>query len=165
MQLRMIFLQMMIPVLMVILSSCGGSARNKTDVLDKLAGEWTQDFAQSRPVPDPRLVSRTHRWERLGPDKMRHSSNRIFADGTSTPVENQIDDYSGEPYPDGEEGNTSVFRRIDSKTIQQVRSKDGQIMRFLERKFSENGNILTIRTLGVDAKGGVVQTSGVYNKN
>ncbi len=160
--------------LAVMLAGCGaerptpagdaGQAGTDVDVLDMLEGDWTQDFARSRPVPNPMLVSRTHRWERLGPDKMRHSSNRVFADGTSIPVENQTDDYSGEPYQDGEEGDTSVFRRIDANMIQQVRSRDGQIVRFLEREFSEDGNTLTIRTLGVDAEGGMIQTVGVYMK-
>ena len=161
--------------LAVMLAGCGGesmaqvenagtAAQAGADALAKLEGTWEQDFSHTRPAPDPLPVSRIHRWEMIGPDKMRHFSERVFTDGTKSTEENQTDDYSGTPYPDGDEGETSIFRLIDSNTIQQIRTRDGQIARFLERVISDDGKTLTIRQVGVEADGKPRQIIQVYHK-
>ena len=96
---------------------------------------------------------------------MKHVSEIVEADGTKRVTEEQTDDYSGKPYPDGDAGQTTVFRRIDANTIQQIRTgKDGQIVRFLERVISTDGKTLTVRQVGVTAEGKANQEIQVYQK-
>jgi uncharacterized GH25 family protein len=153
------------PLLVLAMVFASGTLWSQQDPLEKLAGTWKQDFSKTTPVPSPLPQSRTHRWEMAGKDKMKHVSETVSANGERTVTEEQADDYSGKPYPDGEEGQTTVFRRIDSNTIQQIRTgKNGQIVRFLERVISPDGKTLTIRQIAVDAQGRGSQAIQVYHK-
>ena len=152
-------------LLLMMLVAAPSISWSQQDPMEKLAGTWKQDFSQSKPAPSPVPQLRTHRWELAGKDKMKHVSEIIEADGTRTVTEEQTDDYSGQPYPDGGEGNTSVFRRIDANTIQQIRTgQDGQIVRFLERVISADGKTLTTRQIGVNAEGKANREIQVYHK-
>ena len=152
-------------LLIVILVAAPSISWSQQDPVEKLAGTWKQDFSRSKPVPSPQPLSRIHRWELAGKDKMKHISEIVEADGTKTVTEEQTDDYSGKPYPDGDNGQTTVFRRIDANTIQQIRTgRDGQIVRFLERVISTDGKMLTVRQVGVDAQGKANQQIQVYQK-
>lgn len=152
-------------LLLMMLIAAPSISWSQQDPMEKLAGTWLQDFSQSRPMPSPVPQRRTHRWELAGKDKMKHVSEIVEADGTRTVTDEQTDDYSGKSYPDGGEGNTTVFRRIDANTIQQIRTgKDGQIVRFLERVISEDGKTLTTRQVGVNAEGKANQEIQVYHR-
>jgi hypothetical protein len=153
-----------ISMLIMMVQAGAGPLWGQQNPLEKLEGTWKQDFSQTRPTPDPLPVSRIHRWEMLDNDKMRHFSERVYADGTKSVEENQIDDYSGKPYADGDEGETSIFRLIDSNTIQQIRTRNGQIARFLERVISPDEKTLTIQQVGVEANGNARQVIQVYHK-
>ena len=152
-------------LLIMILVAAPSISWSQQDPIEKLAGTWKQDFTQTRPVPSPVPQSRFHHWELAGKDKMKHVSEITEADGKKTVTDEQTDDYSGKPYPDGDEGQTTVFRRVDENTIQQIRTgKDGHIVRFLERVISPDGKTLTVRQVGVTAEGKANQEIQVYQK-
>ena len=152
-------------MLIMVLVAIPSISWSQQDPIEKLIGTWKQDFSQTRPAPSPEPQSRIHRWELAGKDRMKHISEIVEADGTKRVTEEQTDDYSGKPYPDGDDGQTTVFRRIDANTIQQIRSaSDGQIVRFLERVISSDGKTLTVRQVGVNSQGKVNQQIQVYQK-
>jgi len=154
-------------IVLLALLSAPGTVWGQQDIqatLQKLVGTWVQDFSKTRPAPSPVPRSRTHQWELAGKDKMRHVSETINANGEKVTTETQTDDYSGKEYPDGDPGQVSTFRVIDANTIQQIRSRNGQIVRFLERVISPDGKTLTIRQIAVDAQGKGSQAIQVYYK-
>ncbi len=132
---------------------------SKQDPLAKLVGTWKQT-----PDPGPPPQIRLHRWELLGKDRMKHISERVNAQGERSVDDGQIDNYDGKEHPDGPDGQVVLFRRIDANTIQQIRSKDGKILRFLERVISPDGRTLTIRQIGTDRQGRSVSEVRVYKK-
>ena len=158
-------------VLIVALLLAGGAPKqihaqqNIDSTLQKLVGDWAQDFTKTVPVPKPTPKSRVHHWKMNGTGKMTHWLNTDMPDGTKTQTEMQTDDYSGREYPDNEPGQKSRFRVIDAWTIQQIRTgPDGQILRFLERSISPDGKTLTIKQITTDGKGKGEHQIQVYHK-
>ncbi len=145
--------------LLLVMLLAPGALRSQQDPLEKLAGTWRQT-----PDPGPPPQLRLHRWELLGKDRMKHTSERVNAQGERSVDDGQIDNYDGKEHPDGPGGQVTRFRRIDANTIQQIRSKDGKIIRFLERVISPDGKTLTIRQIGTDRQGRSVSAVRVYKK-
>jgi len=139
--------------------------QNIDATLQKLVGDWAQDFTKTVPVPKPTPKSRVHHWKMNGSGKMTHWLTTIDADGKKTETEMQTDDYSGREYADNEPGQKSKFRVIDGYTIQQIRTgAGGQILRFLERSISPDAKTLTIKQITTDGKGKGEHQIQVYRK-
>jgi hypothetical protein len=157
-------------VLILLAMSGGGSGslraqQNIDATLQKLVGDWAQDFAKTQPVPKPTPQARVHHWKMNGSGKMSHYLTTTDADGKKTQTDLQTDDYSGKEYPDNLPGQFSKFRVIDPVTIQQIRTdKDGQILRFLERSISPDGRTLTIKQISTDGNGKGEHQIQVYHK-
>ena len=158
-------------VVMMMLGMMTGAAgrlhaqKNIDATLQKLVGDWAQDFKLTRPVPKPTPQSRVHHWKMNGSGKMQHYLTTTEADGKKTQTDMQTDDYSGKEYADNEPGQKSKFRVIDEFTIQQIRTgPDGQILRFLERSISPDGKTLTIKQIQTDNKGKGEHQIQVYHK-
>ena len=158
-------------VVLIVLAMSGGASgtlhaqKNIDATLQKLVGDWAQDFAKTQPVPKPTPQSRVHHWKMDGSGKMSHYLTTTEADGKKTQTNMQTDDYSGREYPDNAPGQFSKFRVIDPFTIQQIRTdKDGQILRFLERSISPDGKTLTIKQITTDGKGKGENQIQVYHK-
>lgn len=156
---------------LMLLAMAGGTAhmgraqQNIDATLQKLVGDWAQDFAKTQPVPKPTPQSRVHHWKMNGSGKMSHYLSTTEADGKKIQTEMQTDDYSGREYADNLPGQKSKFRIIDAFTIQQIRTdKDGQILRFLERSISPDGKTLTIKQVSTDEKGKGEHQIQVYHK-
>ena len=139
--------------------------KNIDATLQKLVGDWAQDFSNTKPVPKPTPKSRVHHWQMNGSGKMTHWLTTTESDGKKTSTEMQTDDYSGKEYADNLPGQKSRFRVIDEWTIQQIRTgPDGQILRFLERSISPDGKTLTIKQIQTDDKGKGEHQIQVYHK-
>jgi len=149
---------------LLVLILAPGALWSQQDPLLRLGGTWQQNFAKSTPVPTPLPRSRIHIYEPAGKDRMKHTSEEIDANGEKT-VNEGIDTYDGKEHPDDSaRADTVLHRRVDSYTTQQIMSKDGKIVRFLERVVSPDGRTLTIRQIGADAQGRAVISIGTYKK-
>jgi hypothetical protein len=147
------------------LAASAHAQQNIDATLQKLVGDWAQDFTKTRPVPKPTPQSRVHHWKMNGSGKMTHWLTTTEADGKKTQTEMQTDDYSGKEYADNLPGQKSRFRVLDEFTIQQIRTgPDGQILRFLERSISPDGKTLTIKQVSTDGKGKGEHQIQVYHK-
>jgi hypothetical protein len=157
----------LVVAVMLLAMAAGANAQQKNidATLQKLVGDWAQDFTKTQPVPKPTPQSRVHHWKMNGSGKMSHYLTTTEADGKKTQTDMQTDDYSGKEYPDNEPGQKSKFRVIDEWTIQQIRTgPDGQILRFLERSISPDGKTLTIKQITTNGKGKGEHQIQVYHK-
>ena len=161
--------RLVVSVMLVAMAGAAAGRLNAQQTIDatlqKLVGDWAQDFTKTMPVPKPTPKTRVHHWKMNGSGKMTHWLNTEMPDGKKTQTEMQTDDYSGREYADNEPGQKSRFRVIDAWTIQQIRTgPDGQILRFLERSISPDGKTLTIKQITTDGKGKGEHQIQVYHK-
>ena len=141
-----------------------GSARAVSAQSDPAVGTWKLNVAKSKyvpgPVPKSNMITITaagggYHVTAKGEDAAGKATSIDYTaafDGKDSPVK-------GAPAYD-----TTMLKRVDANTTEQVRKKDGKMVQTATRKVSADGKTMTVTTRGKDEAGRTLNTVAVYDR-
>jgi hypothetical protein len=142
----------------VLLSSSAAVAK------DNWMGTWKLNVAKSKFKPGPPLKSQTLSFE-SAPDGTKLTSDGVDADGKATHGEYTAKfDGTETPWTGNPNADSASPKRIDANHYRNVWKKDGKVTVTANVVVSKDGKTLTVTQTGKDAKGQVMNTIEVFDR-
>jgi hypothetical protein len=131
---------------------------------DPLTGRWEIDLAKSKydPGPPPKSAVRI---QHLEGDALNVALEIILADGQPGDAQYTAK-LDGKEHPVGRDPNsgTIAWTRVDARTLEFRRRRDGQVVETGRLEVSEDGTEMTLASQGVNAAGRKFNDLVVYRK-
>ena len=138
------------------------SAVIAADAPDPVIGTWKLNTAKSTGATLPRSETRTYAASAGG---IALTWKRVGADGKETSVETTFK-YDGKDYPvtGSPDFDALSAKRVDANTIDSTQKRMGKAVGTTKRTVSKDGKTLTLVSKLTNAKGEVVNTTLVYDR-
>ena len=138
------------------------SAVIAADAPDPVIGTWKLNTAKSTGATLPRSETRTYAASAGG---IALTWKRVGADGKETSVETTFK-YDGKDYPvtGSPDFDALSVKRVDANTIDSTQKRMGKAVGTTKRTVSKDGKTLTLVSKLTNAKGEVVNTTLVYDR-
>ena len=143
---------------------CLAVAVAQADGLQALAGVWDLNVGKSRFTPGTEIKAQRRVYEVKG-NEVKQSIDSIDAQGRA--VHNQSTArYDGQEHPldDNPDANTIAVEQTDALTGVTTLRKNGKVVQTVTRTISDDGNTLTFRYEGTNAKGQRIDNVLVFDK-
>jgi hypothetical protein len=127
-----------------------------------LSGRWEINLAKSQYDPGPAPKSAV-RIQQLEGDTLKVALEIIMADGRSGDATYSAT-LDGKERPAGGGNATIAWTRIDARTLEYRRKRDGQIVESGRLQVSPDGKVLTVESSGVNAAGRKFNDRVVYDR-
>ena len=138
------------------------SAVIAADAPDPVIGTWKLNTAKSTGATLPRSETRTYAASAGG---IALTWKRVGADGKETSVETTFK-YDGKDYPvtGSPDFDALSVKRVDANTVDSTQKRMGKAVGTTKRTVSKDGKTLTLVSKLTNAKGEVVNTTLVYDR-
>jgi hypothetical protein len=139
------------------------SAVIAADAPDPVIGTWKLNTAKSTGTTLPKSESRTYATSAAGGIVL--TWKRMGADGKESSVETTYK-YDGKDYPvtGSPDFDTVSVKRVDANTVDSTQKRMGKAVGTATRSVSKDGKTLTLVSKLTNAKGEVVNTTLVYDR-
>ena len=155
-----------VPMLLVgtMLTVGAGAIATAASAPDPVIGTWTLNVQKSKFMPGHAPKSETRTYEQTA-DGMKLTVSGVAADGSAI-SEGATFKYDGKPYPftGAADFDTISGRRINGSTVKSILKKDGKLVGTGIRSISDHGKVLTLKSMGKDAKGHRIHVVMVFDK-
>jgi hypothetical protein len=133
---------------------------------DPFLGTWQLNLAKSKWSPGPLPKSQTASVQAEG---QNHSVTVTGIDAAGKPtsaVFTRIYDAQSHPAgpPSPPDFDAATLTRVDSNTIIISRTKAGKLVQTITNVLSQDGKMLTVTTIGIDANGRPLNNNTIYDK-
>jgi hypothetical protein len=131
---------------------------------DPLNGTWHLNAEKSKFNAGPAIKSQTRVYEVSG-DSVKQTVDGVDSQGK--PIHSGfVAKYDGSDYPTtgNPDADTISVKRIDAHNAKSVMKKNGKVVQTVMRNVSKDGNTLTMKTQGTNAKGEKIDNVLVFEK-
>jgi ketosteroid isomerase-like protein len=131
---------------------------------DPRVGTWSLNLSKSTFSPGPAPKSQTLRIEPAGTGE-KVTVETVDAAGNRTTSSYTANYDEGDSPLTGAASPTRVsLRRIDSHTTERIDRQNGKVIQTIRRTVSPDNKTMTVTIRGIDAKGGAIESAGVYER-
>jgi hypothetical protein len=131
---------------------------------DNWVGTWNLNLAKSKFKPGPPLKSQTLKFESAA-DGVKLTGDGVDAEGKTMHTE-YVSKFDGTevPWSGNPNADSASPKRIDSNHYRNIWKKDGKVTITADVMVSKDGKTLTVTQTGKDAKGRVMDTVEVFDR-
>ena len=132
---------------------------------DNWLGTWKLNVAKSKFVPGPPPQGMTIKFEPATDGGIRLTADGVDGDGQAMHLEYAAKfDGTDVPWAGNPNADSAAPRRIDANRYENVWKKDGKAVVTVSATVSADGKTLTVIQRGKDAKGQVMDTTEVFER-
>ena len=131
---------------------------------EAVVGTRTLNLEKSKFSPGPALKTQTRTYAESA-DGIAMTFTSVAADGSAVSG-NSTFKYDGKDYriSGSADYDTLSLKRIDANTVKSAQKKDGKLIGSTVRTVSAHGNVLTLNSIGTNAKGGSFHNVMVFDR-
>ena len=131
---------------------------------DPHVGTWVLNVAKSKYTPGPAPKEQTSIYAMAG-QGIKVSTKAVGADGKPTTTEfTAMFDGKDHPVTGNADYDATMMKRVDSHTIEFMRTKGGKMAQTATSVVSKDGKTRTVTTTGVNAQGQKINNVAVFEK-
>jgi hypothetical protein len=131
---------------------------------DPLNGTWHLNVEKSKFNAGPSIKSQTRVYE-VSSDSVKQTVDGVDSQGKPT-HSGFTAKYDGNDYPTtgNPDWDTISVKRVDGHNAKSIMKKNGKVVQTVMRNVSKDGNTLTVKSLGTNAKGEKIDNLLVFDK-